>query len=65
MGDDTNPGRGLMEMIPPEACMDKHEGLSMLDEGGIISMSPRPGVVSLHYNRARPASNKQKGMHFD
>ena len=27
MGDDTTPGRGLMEMIPPEACMDKPSGL--------------------------------------
>ena len=26
MGDDTTPGQGLMEMILPEACMDKHKG---------------------------------------
>ena len=26
MGDDTIPGRGLMEMIPDKACMDQHEG---------------------------------------
>ena len=31
VGDDTNPGRGLMEMIPPEACMDKHEGRRLVD----------------------------------
>ena len=28
MGDDTNPGRGLMDMTPPEACTDKPKAVS-------------------------------------
>ena len=27
MGDDTTPGQGLMEMILPDACMDKPEAV--------------------------------------
>ena len=27
MGDDTITGRGLMEMIPPEACLNKPEAI--------------------------------------
>ena len=56
LGDDTITGRRLMEMIQPEACMDKPEavdcaaveakGLSMQAEGCIISMSLRPVMVS-------------------
>ena len=56
LGDDTVTGRRLMEMIQPEACMDKPEavdcaaveakGLSMQAEGCIISMSLRPVMVS-------------------
>ena len=30
MGDDTTPGQGLMEMILPEACMDKPEAVDSL-----------------------------------
>ena len=56
MGDDTTTGHGLMEMILPEACMDKPEavdctaveakGLSMQAEGCIIFLSLRPVMVS-------------------
>ena len=56
MGDDTVTGRRLMEMIQPEACVDKPEavycaaveaeGLSMQAKGCIISMSLRPAMVS-------------------
>ena len=56
LGDDTITGRRLMEMIQPEACMDKPEavdcaqstasGLSIQAKGCIISMSLRPVMVS-------------------
>ena len=44
MGDDTNPGRGLMEMIPPEACINKHEGRSLRSSRGPRACPCRPKV---------------------
>ena len=56
MGDDTVTGRRLMEMIQPEACMEKPEavdcaaveaeGLSVQAEGCILFLSLRPVMVS-------------------
>ena len=49
MGDDTTPGQGLMEMIPPEACMDKPEAVDCA-----AVKAKAKAKVSSHYNRARP-----------
>ena len=42
MGDDTITGRGLIEMIPPEACLDKPEAVDRFNEtkayDGIITL---------------------------
>ena len=64
MGDDTTPGQGLMEMIPPSACMKKPEAVdcaAVYGHGRVHAgrrryhfPEPEARVVSSHYNRARP-----------